>query len=716
MPAPAPSAAPSWQRELVGGSLGGVAVLALVLTVGLLAMAPLGAEGAAYGVRAGLLTAVVGGVLYALFGRTALPAAGPGSATALLLAALLVQLQADPALHGKVPLLLSLLATAVTLAGALQLLAAAAGLAALASYVPRPVVSGFMNGVALQIVIAQWPALRGQPLGAARTADPAQPLALALGLATALAIVVLARRRPRLPAALLVLAAGTAVHLAVQRGWPALALGERIGSLPAIAWLPLAAPGAWWSAVRVHAQPLLLSALLLASVGTLESALSALAIDRQRGTRHDPRRELAAIGLTNVLLGVLGGLPALMTRSRAMATALAGGTRRQSLVAGSLVLGALVLAGQPLLALLPLPVLAGILLAVAWTLIDPWSLQLLGRLRTGAGAATARASLAQVLAVMLATVTLGLGAGVAIGALLSLLLFVVRMNRSLLRRRCSAADQPSRRMRTAAVEALLQPLRAQVQVLELEGALFFGSGQRLLDEADRLPADCRALLLDAERVGTVDDSGVQLLLDLRQRLAERGVALRIAGLRAAIVAGWGADTLADALDPDIDRATEWAEEYLLAPHAGAPARLALHDTPLMQALDAADRPALEALLVTQQLAAGEQLFAQGDPGERLYLLLEGSVSVLTTPDAQGHNRRFLSLSPGTLLGETALLDGGGRSAGAWADCASTLVWLDEAALAALQRTHPAAAARLYRHIARHLAQRLRSATAGAPVR
>lgn len=710
-PSSALSAPPSWRRDLIGGSLGSVAVLALVITAGLLAMAPLGAEGVAAGVRAGLLTTVVGGVIYALLGRAAVPAAAPGSATALLLAALALELQADPALQGRTALLLTLLGTAVALCGVLQLLAAAAGLARLASYVPQPVVSGFMNGVALQIVIAQWPLLRGQPLGSAHAQMPAQPLAVVLGVATAIAIIVLTRRWPRLPAALLVLVAGTLAHIAVQHGLPQGALGERVGELPQLVSLPWAGAAGWWPAAQAHAGSLLLTALLLASVGTLETAMNAVAVDRQLETSHDPRRELAAIGATNVALGLLGGLPALLTRTRVVATVLAGGTGRRALIAGSIVLGVLVIAGRPVLAALPLPVLAGILLGVAWTLVDPWSLQLVRRLRPGSDGSSARLSLMVVVVVMVATLTLGLGAGVAIGALLSLLRFAVRMNRSLLRRHYSAAEQPSRRMRMPAVETVLRPLRQRVQIVELEGALFFGSGQRLLDALPRLPADCSALLLDAERVSSVDDSGVLLLYDLRRRLDARGAALRIAGLRPSIVAGWGADALAAALDPDLDRAVEWAEDRLLAGQVAVPAQLALHDTPLMQALDATDRPVLERLLVAQRLATGERLFAQGDPGDRLYLLLAGSISVLTEPDADGRSRRFLSLSPGTLLGETALLDGGGRSAGASADCESSVVWLDKAALAELQRARPDAAARLYRYIALHLSQRLRSATA-----
>ena len=712
MPSPRPPSPPSWWREFVGGSVGSIAVIALILTLGLLAMAPLGAAGVAVGIRAALTTAVGGGLVFALLSRAALPAVTPSSATALLVAGLLLQLLADPALRGSaaLPLLAALVGVVVSAAGVLQLLAGLTGLARLALYLPRPVIAGFMNGVALQVVIAQWPLLLGQPLGGAGAAG-AQPGALALGLLTALAIIGLARRWPRLPGALLVMLLGSSLHALALQLWPELRLGQPVGRLPPVELLPPGvaelSPQALGSALRTHAVTLLLGALLIAGVGSLETLMNGLTTDRELGTRQDPGRELVALGLTNILLGPLGGLPAVMTRARAMSVAAAGGRHRQALVFGSLALGVLALAGRPLMAWLPLPLLAGILLAVAASLVDRWTVPLLRRQLAGHADTAGRSSLAVVIAVMLTTLAAGLGAGVVLGALLSLLLFVVRMNRSLVRSRYSAAVRPSRRMRMPALEAVLQPLRRRISVIELEGALFFGSGERLLHEADTLPDDCAALLLDAARLSTIDETGVQLLQDLQARTEARGVMLRIAGLRRSLQ-----PLLLDLqvqTSADVDRAIEAAEDLLLTDRAPVPAIIGLYETPLLQGLDDAERRALEPLLQPLQLAAGETLFEQGEAGDRLFLLLCGSVSVITRPDAEGRSQRFLSISPGMLLGETALLDGGGRSAGAVADSDATLVALDGSALDSLERTHPRLAARLYRRIAVHLSQRLRGA-------
>ena len=87
-----------WPREIVAGAVASVATLAVVLTLGLLSFAPLGAAISSLGVTAAFVSATLGGVVYALLGRSAMPVGGPSSATALIVAALALQLARDPAI------------------------------------------------------------------------------------------------------------------------------------------------------------------------------------------------------------------------------------------------------------------------------------------------------------------------------------------------------------------------------------------------------------------------------------------------------------------------------------------------------------------------------------------------------------------------------------------------------------------------------------------
>lgn len=709
----------SWFTDALGGVVGSLAVLAVVLTLGLLAFQPLGAEAARLGPAASFVTACLGGVVFGLVSRAALPVAGPSSATALLLAGGVAALAAQVPLQasGAIGVVLALTALTVLLAGLLQMAFALLGVANLVRQVPQPVLAGFMNGVALLILIGQVPLLLGlavgTPLSAATWAD-VRPGALALALFTAALILFVARRRPLWPGALLALAVGTVLHAALGgsqhaelgatmghhdsgalRPWATLAplSGPAGAALSAGAWVTVAATGA-----------------LLAVIGALESALNQLALDQQHDTRHDPRRELLSIGFTNVVVGALGGLPAVVLRARAMAIANAHGRTRVAALAGSVALGLLFVVGQPLLERLPLAVLAGVMLTIAFALVDRWSGQLLAQWWRDGRARELRAGLAIMLAVCATTVGFGFAAGVGLGVALSLLQFVGRMKRSLVRQRATAEARPSRRVYPPAAEARLRALRPAIAVLELEGALFFGSGDRMLAEGLALAPDARALVLDLRRVGAIDETGAVVLQRLQRQLAARGVPLWLAGLAPGSAPARTLQTFAPELSlrPDADRAVEAAELQLL----GSDAPDLLSEVPLprcglMAGLTPEEVAWLTARLQPVRLAPGEPLFREGDPADRLYVVTRGEVSVLT----DGGRQRFLTISAGMMLGETAMLDGGGRSAGAVADTGAELYALPQATFDAIEQERPALAARLYRNVAKHLSERLRSASA-----
>jgi hypothetical protein len=353
------------------------------------------------------------------------------------------------------------------------------------------------------------------------------------------------------------------------------------------------------------------------------------------------------------------------------------------------------------------------MLMVAWALADSWSRGLLARWWAGDHSRDLALGLGVMALVVGTTLWKGMVVGIALGVLLSLLAFAVRMNRPLVHDRYSAAARPSRRIYPAPVEARLRALRPGIVVFELEGALFFGSAERLLDEADTLDDSCRCLVLDLRRVSAIDESGALALQSTVTRAAQRGIRVELAGL----VKGWAPEralrSLASALPqwPDADRAIEAAEHHLLGDHdVRSMAAVPLGESSLLSGLDAEQQAVVTRHLQPRHLQAGECLFAEGDPADRLFVLGKGSVSVLSTPDRHGRTQRYLSVSPGMMIGETAMLDGGGRTAGAMADAPTDVHALTLAGLDELGRSHPQLAIRLHRNVALHLSQRLRDAS------
>ncbi|MDI1245508.1 MAG: cyclic nucleotide-binding domain-containing protein, partial [Rhodoferax sp.] len=234
-----------------------------------------------------------------------------------------------------------------------------------------------------------------------------------------------------------------------------------------------------------------------------------------------------------------------------------------------------------------------------------------------------------------------------------------------------------------------------------------------------LPPDCRVLVLDLSQVSMIDASGAMMLQQLSSQLEHRGVSLLLAGVSADNERGQRLRTYGCFRDrlpdggradwwPDADRAMEAAEQLLLA-QAGVAALLVevpLAETSLMRHLDAHQLARVKERMEVLQLRAGDILFRQGDPGDRLYVLTQGSISII---GGKGPVRpRFVSFSPGVMIGEMSMLDGAGRSADAIADTDAVVWSLTHDAYEALVLTDPLLGERLIRNIAIHLADRLRS--------
>lgn len=722
-PAVAP---PRWRDEIVAGLGGTAALMPFVLTFGYIVFGAAGPAAAQIGLTASVVSVIGGALVMVLASRAQLPTASPSASTSLILGTLAVSLMRDPALvpttaAGAVRLL-ACTGVTVVLAGALLLALGLVRAGKLARFVPQPVLAGFMNGVAILIVVSQIPVLLGIPAeiwsrdGAAALSSWQWP-PLATALFTAGLVWVLVRRYPRLPAHLLAMVFAGALALLLQATWPAWSL-QPVGALQAGWPLPTALVP-WFDTgalalMQRHGADMATTALLLALIGGLESVLSIAAVDQILDARTDPDRELLALGLANLVTGLFGGLFVVYLRLHAIATFNGGGRSFRAIVSGCAMLALVFTLGLPLVQLVPTAVVAGIVVMLAWTLVDRWTRGLVRQWFAGERSTDLALSLLIVVVVCAVTLRWGFVVGVAAGVVVAMLIFVRALSRSLLRLRYRASEIPSRRIYPPALEVPLRGLRSRIEVLELEGALFFGSTERLVNEVERIAPLPAFLVLDLRRVSTIDASGAVALGQLDERLARRGTSLLLAGVtpdnrHGRVLRQQGVQRAAGRWwgHPDADRAIEDAESRLLA--ASGLSLQGLELAPERCALFAGLAPAqcerLRAVLLPLQLTAGECLFAQGDAGDALYILGRGSISVVDRTRAQ----RFVSFSPGMCFGETAVLDGGGRTADAVADVDSTVYALPAAALAEMHHVDPAIAARVYRNLAEHLSERLRAA-------
>ena len=256
-----------------------------------------------------------------------------------------------------------------------------------------------------------------------------------------------------------------------------------------------------------------------------------------------------------------------------------------------------------------------------------------------------------VMLLVAATVVLrGVAEGVLVGVVAAMVLFVRSNARALVRRVVRGGVRRSSRIRVPEAEAHLRAAGSRIVLLELEGTIFFGTSEELADRVHTLSRDADCLILGMRRVGDIDGTGARTLLALAEDLRRAGKWLIVADLperdaRLHALRAMGSLERVAGLhfEADVDLALQWAEDRLLdaasiAPPAGRP--LTLAETVLGHGLAAEDLAWMQAQMSEVRFAPGEYLFRSGDPGDALYVSVQGEISVMLPGQSGRRWRRW----------------------------------------------------------------------------
>ena len=728
--AESPPAAPSWGAELSAGISVGLLAIPLSLAPAVLVFSPLGPAYAAAGATAGLIGAVIGGIIAALFATSSFVVTVPRASNALILSTVIATLMTRPAFAGNDQLIIAMAALCVLLAGLWQVLFGIFRVARVIKFTPHPVFAGFCNGVALLLIDSQILPFFRDASGKLTLIPSAEQLTMlvfalvlavfAVNYARLAAWLSLPRWLARVPGTVAIFAVGTAIYFAVGAVWPEIGLGPRLGALHLSLDLPLthiADPG---NLERVIAAGwnLLLVSFVLALVASMETLMSFRAAQQLADVEFHPVRDLAAQGISNTATALLAPVansasPALLT----LAYRCGGRTRATGLVAAAAVL-LIGVVGSDILAQVPTIVLSATLIATGIVMIDAWSVRLGIAYFTGKSGQTRRRDamdLIVVVAVMAITALTTVVIGVVVGGVLSALIFVINMSRPVVRERLYGDKIFSRRMRSADDIAILTRSGRRRAVLQLEGVLFFGNAEDLSRHVKELEPGLDTIVLDMRAVTDIDVSGVTILLALTQRSRERSKHLLFCNVPEHLLATIrglfdSADAADAAVKPDLESALEWVEEETLREslhERGSLSLLPLEEIDFVEGLTESELAELQGVLKLRHFKSGEAVCSEGDAGDRMWFLAQGSVSVrLQVGDGRG-SRRIASLGRGTMFGEMALLEGTVRSASIVADEPVVCYELTSEDFDALLRGKPVVATKIMRNLARELTRRLR---------
>lgn len=701
-----------------------------ILAVGALSVLPLGPQALGPGMVAAFVTATLGTIVCALISRTPGEISGPRTSIGVIYAALCADLVMRGGPGVAIGEVMAGLSLAVALMGLIQIIAGWTRVGEAVKFLPYPVNAGFVTGVGALVVWSQVGpllGLQGRLTGydwAALLAS-AKPWALLTGVAVMAMVWTLPRFTKHVQPVLVALVTGTALYYVASRYLDPSAFGPAVGTIAfwsgaernlTMVWSRVDVD--WILDTGVYVLPY---AGFLAIQGTMNAALTSVAVAEVSGVRSNVNRIVLAQGVTNVLCGLLAALPVAPSPSQSLVAARMREINTVVPPMSAVVLLAALLVLGPVLAHVPIAVLSALLITAGIGLIDSWTKQLLARVaRRQHTDRNILWNLAIVLTVAASFFFGNVPLALMVGAVMATVLLLIDLSSATELGMLQGASVASRRVWPVDLQARLDRDRGAIRIFRPRGGLFFATADQLAGKLDQLDTRVRYCVIDCSRLTVLDVTGCRIIASSTKKLASRGLTTVLAGLDPAnghdrVLGEMGLDTPPkDRWFRDLDHALEWIESELLkaySPDVAADKPVALEAAQLTEGLTRAQLDALKPYLIETRLDVGEILFKSGAPGTSIYIVHSGLIDIrIDTDPAAGRWRRMAVLGPGCLFGEVAMLTGGHRSADAVCVKPARLFELSQDSLRELSIGFPAIHSRLLENLNRHLATRLIAAT------
>jgi sulfate permease, SulP family len=596
-------------------------------------------------------------------------------------------------------------------------------------FVPYPVVGGFLAGAGWLLLKGGIYVASGESPSTSSIGDLTDSTVLQLwlpALAFGVILIIATRlvKRPLvIPAALGIglvlfvigmLVTGSSIESARGGNWLLLSVFDE--AQPWEPWTLRAVTGADWLAVLEQWAGVAAAVFVAVVVILFNISGTELALHRNL----DTNQELRDAGVVNVASGALGGIPAYHALSMsALGDAMRVNARRAGFIAALVPLAAVVF-GASVIELIPRMIVGGVLVFLGLAYILEW---VWDRRRS-----LPPVEFGVVLVILAAFIGRGLLPGVVIGLVLSIVLFAVSYGRiELVREVAFGETYRSNVDRPPGQRAVLRSMGDRVQILRVNGFVFFGSANSLLERIrKRVEAEPpRFLVVDLRRVTGVDSSAVVSFVKVVHLAETNRFELVFTGAsdpvrkqleRGGVVESEGIVRF----EPDLDRGLQWSEEGLLrvagpdgtvvegapvgngAVHAGTE-RVTSPDgtTAVLAGMPAG----LETYLERVALPEGTVLIRQDEPLDDVFVLEAGRLSVEMVT-AEGTRLRLRSVTPGVVVGEVSMYTGLPRTADVVAETPSVVLRLRGAAIRRMEADEPELAAAVHRWLARTLSERL----------
>jgi sulfate permease, SulP family len=439
--------------------------------------------------------------------------------------------------------------------------------------------------------------------------------------------------------------------------------------------------------------------------------LNATGLELATSKNVDLNRELQINGIANLVTGLCGGMVGYLSINRSLLNYRAGADRRFSGMLSGVLCAAVMLLGSSFLAYLPKPILGGLLLYIGLGLLLRWGYQSWFQFP--------HLDYVLILTILVIIAVWGFLQGVGAGIIIACFLFIFNYGRTpVIKHTLTGTIYRSNVRRSFPQQRLLQEKGDSIYILVLQGFIFFGTANALLDvvrkrlEEPGLPA-LKFVVFDFRLVSGLDSSVMLSFIKLKQLAEKAELKLIFTELQPTVYQQMQHGDFIHATDQvcslfnDLDQALEWCEIQILESSKLRRSRFVPLALQLKTLFPSADMVAqLMNYLKPVKLDAGEYLFHQGDPFDGLYFLEFGRLSVLLElPD--GKSKRICSYTGVNTIGEMGLYQQVPRTASVIADQPSSLYFLSTEVFELIETKEPVLAASFHKYIVTLLAERLK---------
>lgn len=482
---------PDFKGDLLGGITAGIIALPLAIAFGV---------SSGLGATAGIYGAVIVGLLAAIFGGTPTQISGPTGPITVVVASIV-------ALNLNSP---QYIFAAIFLSGIFQIIFGLAKLGKFVNFIPYPVISGFMNGVGITIILLQINTFLGidfsgtpieNAVMAIKSFQTANIQSLLLGILTLMIVFFTPKKLANIiPAPLIAILLGTVT--ALYFNFNVSTIGE----------IPRNFPTLTFPVINLsEIETIIPIALTIAVLGSIDSLLTSLVADSMTRTKHNSNKELIGQGIGNMTAALFGGLASCGATMRTAVNIKNGGRTRFSGVIHSVFLILVIVFFAPFAAKIPLSVLAGILIKVGISIIDYKFIKLIK--------IAPRNDLLVMFLVFAITVFDDLILAVGIGVVLSSILFAANVARQTDIKLVGLENSDSQNF-------IDDDTKNKVVVMHIDGTLFFGSASQIITRIDDI-LDNKTVIIDCSNIKTIDISAVFALEDLILTLKSKQVGVII---------------------------------------------------------------------------------------------------------------------------------------------------------------------------------------------